>query len=62
VIRRLPPAGGAAGPGPLEDAERLAQTSHSALEFYNVMLERYPTLLNPTALSFWGARARFPAA
>ena len=44
----------------LEDAERLAQTSHGALEFYNAMLERYPSLLNATALWFWGARALFP--
>ena len=48
--------------GYLEDAERLAQTSHSALEFYNAMLERYPSRLNPTALWFWGARVLFPAA
>jgi glyoxylase-like metal-dependent hydrolase (beta-lactamase superfamily II) len=47
--------------GYLEDAERLSQTSHSALEFYNAMLERYPSLLNPTALWFWGARVLFPA-
>jgi hypothetical protein len=46
----------------LEDAERLSRTSHSALEFYNAMLERYPSRLNPTALWFWGARALFPAA
>jgi glyoxylase-like metal-dependent hydrolase (beta-lactamase superfamily II) len=46
----------------LEDAERLSQTSHSALDFYNAMLERYPARLNPTALWFWGARVLFPAA
>jgi glyoxylase-like metal-dependent hydrolase (beta-lactamase superfamily II) len=44
----------------LEDAERLSQTSHSALEFYNAMMERYPARLNPTALWFWGARVLFP--
>ena len=48
--------------GYLEYAERLAQTTHSALEFYNAMLERYPSRLNPTALWFWGARVLFPAA
>jgi glyoxylase-like metal-dependent hydrolase (beta-lactamase superfamily II) len=48
--------------GYLEDAERLSQTSHSALDFYNAMLERYPARLNPTALWFWGARVLFPAA
>jgi glyoxylase-like metal-dependent hydrolase (beta-lactamase superfamily II) len=45
----------------LEDTGRLSQTSHSALEFYNAMMERYPSLLNPTALWFWGARVLFPA-
>jgi hypothetical protein len=31
------------------------------LEFYNSMLDRYPVLLNPTALWFWGAWVLFPA-
>ena len=48
--------------GYLEDAERLSQTSHSALEFYKAMMEGYPSRLNPTALWFWGARVLFPAA
>ena len=48
--------------GYLEYAERLAQTTQGALEFYNAMLERYPSRLNPTALWFWGARVLFPAA
>jgi glyoxylase-like metal-dependent hydrolase (beta-lactamase superfamily II) len=46
----------------LEDVERLSQTSRTALEFYNAMLELYPNRLNPTALWFWGARALFPTA
>jgi glyoxylase-like metal-dependent hydrolase (beta-lactamase superfamily II) len=46
----------------LEDAARLSQTSHAALEFYNAMLERYPERLNPTALWFWAARPLFPPA
>jgi hypothetical protein len=45
-----------------EDAERLSQTSHSALQFYNAMLEHYAARLNPTALWFWGARVLFPSA
>jgi hypothetical protein len=40
----------------LEDAERLIGTSHTALEFYNAMIELYPDRLNPSALWFWGAR------
>ena len=44
----------------LQDAERLSQTTHSALEFYNSMLELYPERLNPTALWFWGAQVLFP--
>jgi glyoxylase-like metal-dependent hydrolase (beta-lactamase superfamily II) len=43
----------------LEDAERLTRTCHSALEFYNAMLELYPDRLNPTALWFWGAKVLF---
>ena len=45
----------------LEDAERLSHTTHSALEFYNAMLQLYPERLNPTALWFWGAQVLFPA-
>ncbi len=45
----------------LEDVERLSQNTHSALEFYNAMIELYPERLNPTALWFWGARVLFPA-
>ena len=44
----------------LEDGERLSQTSHSAIEFYNAMMERYPARLNPTALWFWGAQVLSP--
>jgi glyoxylase-like metal-dependent hydrolase (beta-lactamase superfamily II) len=46
----------------LEDSDRLSGTSHSALEFYNSMMELYPKRLNPTALWFWGAQVLFPAA
>jgi len=46
----------------LQDSERLSRTSHSALEFYNSMMELYPKRLNPTALWFWGAQVLFPAA
>jgi hypothetical protein len=46
----------------LEDSERVSRTSHSALEFYNSMIELYPERLIPTALWFWGARVLFPAA
>ena len=46
----------------LEDSERLSRTSHSALEFYNSMMELYPKRLNPTALWFWGAQVLFPVA
>lgn len=46
----------------LQDAERLSQTSHSALEFYTAMLDLYPERLNPSALWFWGAQPLFPAA
>jgi len=46
----------------LEDVERLSRTTHSALEFYNAMIQLYPERLNTTALWFWGARALFPAA
>ena len=45
----------------LEDVERVSQSTHSALEFYNAMIELYPERLNPTALWFWGARVLFPA-
>jgi glyoxylase-like metal-dependent hydrolase (beta-lactamase superfamily II) len=45
----------------LEDAQRLSRTTHSALEFYNAMMELYPDRLNATALWFWGARVLFPA-
>jgi len=45
----------------LQDVARLSQTSHSALEFYNAMSERYPERLNLTALWFWGAKALFPS-
>src|SRR5437868_3576752 len=45
----------------LEDSERLSRTCHSALEFYNSMMELYPRRLNPTALWFWGAQVLFPA-
>ena len=45
----------------LLDAERLSRTSHSALEFYDAMLELYPDRLNSTALWFWGAKVLFPA-
>jgi glyoxylase-like metal-dependent hydrolase (beta-lactamase superfamily II) len=47
--------------GYLEDVERLLRSTHSALEFYNAMIELYPERLNPTALWFWGARVLFPA-
>lgn len=43
----------------LEDAERLIGSSHTALEFYNGMMELYPDRLNPGALWFWGAKALF---
>jgi glyoxylase-like metal-dependent hydrolase (beta-lactamase superfamily II) len=43
----------------LEDAKRLIGTSHSALEFYNAMIEVYPERLNPSALWFWGAKTLF---
>jgi glyoxylase-like metal-dependent hydrolase (beta-lactamase superfamily II) len=43
----------------LEDAERLIGTSHTALEFYNAMVELYPDRLNPSALWFWGAKTLF---
>ena len=43
----------------LEDAERLIGTSHTALEFYNAMIELYPDRLNPSALWFWGAKTLF---
>jgi glyoxylase-like metal-dependent hydrolase (beta-lactamase superfamily II) len=46
----------------LEDVERLSQTSRSALEFYNSMIELYPERLNRTALWFWGAQVLFPPA
>src|SRR4051794_40153617 len=46
----------------LEDSERLSRICHSALDFYNAMMELYPNRLNPTALWFWGALALFPAA
>ena len=46
----------------LEDVERLSRTAHSALEFYNAMMELYPERLNLTALWFWGAQVLFPAA
>jgi hypothetical protein len=46
----------------LEDSERVSRTSHSALEFYNTMMDLYPKRLNPTALWFWGAQVLFPAA
>jgi glyoxylase-like metal-dependent hydrolase (beta-lactamase superfamily II) len=46
----------------LEDSYCLLQTSRSALEFYDAMMTRYPTRLNPTALWFWGAQVLFPAA
>jgi len=47
--------------GYLEAVERLLRSTHSALEFYNAMIELYPERLNPTALWFWGARVLFPA-
>jgi hypothetical protein len=43
----------------LQDAERLIGSSHSALEFYNAMMELYPDRLNPGALWFWGAQSLF---
>jgi glyoxylase-like metal-dependent hydrolase (beta-lactamase superfamily II) len=43
----------------LEDAERLIASSHTAREFYDAMVERYPERLNPSALWFWGAKALF---
>ncbi len=43
----------------LEDAERLIGASHTALEFYNAMIELYPDRLNPSALWFWGAKTLF---
>lgn len=45
----------------LEDVERVSRTSHTALEFYDAMIELYPDRLNPTALWFWGAQVLFPA-
>ena len=44
----------------LEDAERLISSSHTAREFYDAMLERYPNRLNPGALWFWSAKGLFP--
>jgi len=46
----------------LEDVKRLSRTTHSALEFYDAMIQLYPNRLNPTALWFWGAKVLFPAA
>ncbi|HTE83800.1 MAG TPA: hypothetical protein VK821_03635 [Dehalococcoidia bacterium] len=46
----------------LEDAERLIGSRHTALEFYNSMMELYPDRLNPSALWFWGAKALFTQA
>jgi glyoxylase-like metal-dependent hydrolase (beta-lactamase superfamily II) len=43
----------------LQDAERLIGSSHTALEFYNAMMELYPDRLNPGALWFWGAQSLF---
>ena len=43
----------------LEDAERLIGTTHTALDFYNAMIELYPDRLNPSALWFWGAKTLF---
>jgi hypothetical protein len=45
----------------LEDVERLSLNTHTALEFNNAMIERYPERLNPTALWFWHARVLFSA-
>ena len=45
----------------LEDVERLSRTSHTALQFYDAMIELYPNRLNPTALWFWGSQVLFPA-
>jgi glyoxylase-like metal-dependent hydrolase (beta-lactamase superfamily II) len=44
----------------LEDAARLSQSSHTALEFFNAMVALYPDRLNPSALWFWGAKVLFP--
>jgi glyoxylase-like metal-dependent hydrolase (beta-lactamase superfamily II) len=43
----------------LEDAEHLMGSSHTALEFYNAMMQIYPDRLNPTELWFTGAKALF---
>ena len=43
----------------LQDAEHLIGSSHTALEFYNAMMELYPDRLNPGALWFWGAQRLF---
>jgi glyoxylase-like metal-dependent hydrolase (beta-lactamase superfamily II) len=43
----------------LQDAESLIPASHSALEFYNAMVQRHPDRLNPSALWFWGAKQLF---
>jgi hypothetical protein len=45
----------------LEAVERVSQNTHSALEFYDAMIELYPERLNPTAPWSWGARVLFPA-
>jgi glyoxylase-like metal-dependent hydrolase (beta-lactamase superfamily II) len=45
----------------LEDAECIIGSSHTALEFYNAMIELYPDRLNPSALWFWGAKTLFEA-
>jgi glyoxylase-like metal-dependent hydrolase (beta-lactamase superfamily II) len=44
----------------LEDTDRLSAECHSALEFFDAMVELYPDRLNPSALWFWGALVLFP--
>jgi glyoxylase-like metal-dependent hydrolase (beta-lactamase superfamily II) len=46
----------------LEDVDRLSRECHTALEFFDAMLKRYPDRLNPSALWFWGAQVPFPPA
>jgi glyoxylase-like metal-dependent hydrolase (beta-lactamase superfamily II) len=43
----------------LEDAERLIASSHTAREFYDAVVDRYPDRLNPSALWFWNAKTLF---
>ncbi|HEY0781161.1 MAG TPA: hypothetical protein VGE98_01800 [Thermoanaerobaculia bacterium] len=43
----------------LEDAERVAASSHDAREFYDAMVKLYPDRKNRSALWFWGAKVLF---